>query len=125
MYLMSDESEIMRTDETLRCRTYNKVLGDGVQIVDGKRIYSEFEEFDFLGNVQPVTGDDLILVPEGDRFDEQLFVYVTSAQDRVPDVNDLIYRENWYQVQANEYWGSYGRLRMQRVDVGPDRALGV
>ena len=127
MFLMSDESEIMRSDEVLRCRAYNKTLGEGVVIVEGKRVYDleQADEFDFRCNVQPTTGDDLILQPEGDRFDEQLIIYVPSNQDRVPDVNDLIYRDNWYQVQANEYWGSYGRLRIQRVDVGPDRALGA
>jgi hypothetical protein len=125
MYMMSGDSEIMTSDETLTCRTYNKVVGDGMNIVGGKRVYSEYEDFTFIGNVQPVTGDDLVLVPEGDRFNEQLFVWVPTSQGRVPDVNDLVYRDDWYQVQANEFWGSYGRLRIQRVDVGPHRALGA
>lgn len=125
MIELSGESDILTNDEVLRCRSYGKVLGQDVQIVDGKRRYLNFIEFDFLANCQPVTGDDLLLVPEGDRFNEQLFLWVTTAQEHVPDVNDLVYRENWYQVQDNELWGSYAKLRIQRVDVGPDRALGA
>lgn len=125
MYLMSGDSQIMLGDETLTCRSYNKALGDGVNIVDGKRVYTEFDEFTFICNIQPVSGKDLMLVPEGDRFNEQLYAYVPASQGRIPDLNDLVYRDNWYQVQENEFWGSYGKLRIQRVDVGPDRAIGV
>ena len=122
---LSEESDIMVGDEVLTCRAYNKVLGDGVHIVDGKRIYLQYEEFQFLANCQTTTGDDLLLVPEGDRFNEQLILYVTQRQERFPDVNDLVYRDDWYKVQALEDWASYAKLRIQRVDVGPDRALGA
>lgn len=134
MYLMDQgPSEIMMGDEQLVCRQFDTVLGEGTVIVDGKRVFipaspgeTPYEEFSFVGNVQPVTGDDLVLVPEGDRFNEQLFVWVWTEGQQVPDINSLVMREGqFYHTQAAETWGSYSRLRIQRVDVGPDRAIGV
>lgn len=122
MFSMSGPSEIMLSDETLLLRRQISSLGDSVIIVDGKRVYRDFVEFQIDCNVQPTTGDDLLLLPEGDRFDEQLILYVQDTSEQ-PQPNDLVKRGDWYVVQAAEGWGSYTRVRMQRVDVGPDRAV--
>lgn len=122
MFSLSGASRIMLTDEEVLVRREDAVLGDNTVLVDGKRIKRGWRHFGLACNVQPVSGDDLIQVPEGDRFNEQMWCYVADADEPLA-ANDLIWRpgDGWYQVQMCEGWGSYTRARMQRVDVGPLR----
>lgn len=107
------KSQIMRTDESVT------VTRKGVvKYVDGKPSYPSPTRFQLIGAVQPLNGRELLLVPEGDRFKEQYWVF-TQNDIRV---NDIVTRCGAnYQVQAVEDWRSYRRARIMRLDVGPDR----
>lgn len=123
MYQMSGDSRIMLNDEQVLIRRQALTLGGDTVVVDGKRIQRGYEEFLLRCNVQPVSGAELLQVPEGDRYNEMLWLYVAD-RERPLQVNDLVFRpaDGWYQVQNCEGWGSYTRAQMQRVDVGPLRA---
>lgn len=118
MYPLSGPSQIINGEgmETLT------VTRDGAPTyTDGKPVYPTPTTFDVVCNVQPVSGRDLLLVPEGDRFKEQYYIW--SEQNEMPvEVNDRITREGVnFQVQSPEMWGSYKRVRIMRMDTGPER----
>lgn len=122
MFKMQGKSRIMLNDEELVVRRQDAKLGDYVVVVDGKRVKRGHAEFAVRCNVQPVSGKDLLQVPEGDRFDEAMWFYVDDTQTPLAP-NDLICRpdDGWYQVQTCEGWGSYTRAMGQLVDAGPLR----
>jgi hypothetical protein len=123
------KSTILGNDETLAVRRVGSV-----SYPDGRPREAAKTEFLVVGNVQPVSGRDLLIVPEGDRFKEQYWLYLKNCQfavDRGLDVeakptrvqlNDTVVRlGSNYQVQSLEDWGSYSRARIMRIDVGPQR----
>lgn len=84
-------------------------------IVDGKIMTLGKKRIEIQGNVQPVTGRDLLIVPEGDRSKEQFSIYSAFAFA----LNDEVLRNGFvYQVQSVEEWGSYYKARIMREDVG-------
>lgn len=86
------------------------------QYVDGKPIKGQVSPYQIRGNVQPLNGRDLLLVPEADRFKEQYFVWTFC----LVNVNDLVVRCGAnYQVQNVETWGRYNKCRIMRIDTGP------
>ena len=126
MILMPFAPNIITGDETLLLRRFNSNMDDpaGVQIVDGKRVLGDFVDYQIACNVQPIAGDDLIMNPEGVRFDDQYNIWVWDTSE-LPRPNDFIQRQSdWFLVMGATSWGSYVQGRMQRQDVGPYRALG-
>jgi hypothetical protein len=127
MYQLSGKSQIMTNDETL------KVYRQTTTLVYGKPVANlPILQFSIECNVQPCTGRDLLLVPEGDREKENLWVYSTEIEKPVR-LNDKITR--WskglqmmlnYQVQNVETWGEapngYQKIRMTLDDVGPNNS---
>jgi hypothetical protein len=86
-----------------------------VKYVDGKPVKGEPTTFEIKANVQPLNGRELLIVPEGDRFKDQLYLYTSERLL----VNDRVYRKGFsYQVQVIEEWGSFRRARVMRIDVG-------
>jgi hypothetical protein len=87
-----------------------------VKFVDGKPVKTGVTNFWVAGNVQPLNGRELLLVPENDRFKEQYWVW---TMDDV-QVNDRVVRCGVnFQVQVVQSWGSYNQARIMRIDVGP------
>lgn len=124
MFQMSGPSQIMLADEQVVVRREDTSLGDETIIVGGKRVKRGYVEFALYCNVQPVAGEDLLMLPEGDRFDSAMWAYVADSQ-RPLQTNDLICRpgDGWYQVQMCEGWGSYTRAQMTAIDVGPLKSV--
>lgn len=102
----------------------------------GKLQKYETLEFKIRCNVQPLNSRDLLMVPEGDRFKEQYWVYVQNYRPQPLTangsnpyestssllVNDRVSRDTVnYQVQSVEDWGKYSRARIMRIDIGPER----
>ena len=122
------QSQILKNDETL---TVTRIGATVYQ--EGKAIHYDPIVFQIIGNVQPLNGRQLLLVPEHDRYKEQYWVYIDNSQftndkglevdgPSVLLVNDRVTRlcAN-YQIQEVENWGTYCRVRIMRIDVGPDR----
>jgi hypothetical protein len=99
--------------------------GCPTQYVDGKPLPAKYDEFSIRGNVQPMGGRDLLLVPEADRFKEQYFIW-TFGELRVGDIvrycADPSVGTNQslanFQVQNVEMWAKYRKARIMRCDVG-------
>lgn len=86
-----------------------------VSFVDGKPVAQREAKSLIRGTVQPLTGRDLLLVPEGDRTKEQYWFWTecnVMLMDRIErcGVN--------FQVQGVQNWGSFNQARMMRIDVG-------
>lgn len=117
-------STIITGDETLAVIREGSVIPTNVVYVDGKPLKRDAINFDITCNVQPFNGRDLLLVPEGDRFKEQYWIFMNQEQKPLL-VNDRVIRIQAgqavnFQVQTAEDWGSYTRARIMRIDVGPD-----
>jgi hypothetical protein len=115
-------SRIMSTDEALTvCRETGPPL-----LIDGKPVQRPTQSFQLQCNVQPLTGFDLMRVPELDRHSERLVVY-TNELSNPAQLNDRVVRNCLnYQVENVETWGcppnGYQKLVIVRIDVGPNRA---
>ena len=117
---LSGPSNIITGDETLDVVREGTSLGGNVNYVDGKLVKTNPLKFCIICNVQPLTGKDLLLVPEGDRYTDQLWVWMNQQQTPLL-TNDMVLRQGrTYQVQSAENWGSYTKARIMKVDVGPN-----
>lgn len=117
-WAMSGRSSIMNGDETLPVMRYPQEVGPGLTYVDGKTAVNpkSLVMYHVVCNVQPLTGDDLVQLPEGDRNDDQFWLYTNQDQLAVK-VGDLIAREDkTYECQSSEQWGSYTRARCMHID---------
>lgn len=125
MWKLQGPSRIINYDECLW------VFRNGlVDYVDGKPVFPQPIEFKMTCNVQPMTGRDLMLVPEGDRYKEQYWVWM-NQRDKPLEINDRVQRRGLddnnketrvnFQVQEIQNWGSYTRARIMRIDVGPNK----
>lgn len=122
MWGFSRPSRLINFDETLTVSRQGSQLGVDISFIDGKPVaLHDPVQFTVICTIQPLTGRDLILLPEGDRYKEQLYMWVDdkNSEDKVK-LNDIIVRPPGnYQAQAVEQWGSYSRVRLMRVDIGP------
>lgn len=95
-----------------------EVVREGcVTYVDGKPVKSDVTTFKARGSFQPLSGRDLMLVPEGDRLKEQFWLYTPSKIK----INDRVVRCGInFQAQTIQDWGDYQQVRVMRIDVGPN-----
>lgn len=111
---LQDRSRIMRFDETLLRLEFAETA-----YVDGKLTATPISQIPFKANVQPLNGRQLLLVPEHQRFKEQYWCFVPDKT--FEKTGEIIIRNTMkFQVQEIEYWGSYQRVRITRVDVGEE-----
>lgn len=102
----------MRYDEELFLLEFSPVI-----YVDGKSQQTLLSKTPFKASVQPLSGRDLLLVPEHQRFLEQWWVFV--PKHHALSTGNVLHRNNvHYQVQETQDWGSYQECRIMRVDVG-------
>lgn len=116
--LQGQHSQIINFDETLTVQRTGEEA-----YVDGKIDETKIEKFKIQGNVQPVNGFDLLIVPEGDRFKEQYWLWTETPlrlnRDRILR-KDQLGNTIVYQVNQIKPWGSYTQARIIRVDTGPN-----
>jgi hypothetical protein len=124
MIQLFDQVDIIIDDETLLVTREGETVWK-----DGKPFKREIIEFPITCNVQPLNGRDLQMVPEGDRYKEQYWVFMNQEQKPV-QTNDKVVRPGvlqnskpakvLFQVQEVQNWGSFTQARIVRIDVGPD-----
>ena len=115
---------LMECDETLWVMREGGPDGTDIPIVDGKPVKRSPWWYSIACNVQPVSGKELLLMPEGDRFRDQFNAYQQAdpgESREVLRVNDKVCRAGkFWVVQQVTHWGSYVIGRFVRIDVGPD-----
>lgn len=114
MIPLQGKSRIINFDETLK-----GVRDSSETSVNGKPVKGPPITFNFKGNVQPMGGRELLLVPEGDRFKEQYWIW-TAAPSPLKIEDTVVRNCINYEVQAVQNWGSYSQVRIMRIDVGPN-----
>lgn len=125
------QSQILKQDENLVIYREGTNIPENVVYVDGKPIKRNTITFSIIANVQPLGSKDLLLVPEGDRYREQFWLYAENqkiitdegieitTEPLIRDQDQIIRQGIYFQAQGIENWGSYVRARIMRVDVGP------
>jgi hypothetical protein len=114
MWPLFGRSRIMDRDERL------PILREGEVIyVDGKPVKRDPIRFEAPANVQPLTGKQLLLVPEGDRLKEQFMLYAPLASGVMRlRLADKVWRNGAvFILHECKDWGSYTEARMVRQDV--------
>lgn len=103
----------MRHGEPLDVLRETSGSDGNIVYVDGKPVKRRGAVHRIKGSVQPLSGRDLMIVPEGDRLTEQYWVY--TADDI--QTNDKVRRLGAiFQVQDVKAWPSYRQARMMLVD---------
>lgn len=123
-------SQIMTKDETLPVIRQGTAIPQNVDYIDGKPVKRLQVTFSVCCNVQPLNQRELLLVPELDRYKEQLWLYFINGSFIVnqgletESISTLLIQDQVtrlgaiYFVQAVENWGSYARARVMRLDTG-------
>lgn len=127
MIKLQGPSTIITKDEQFTVTREGEVI-----ILDGKPVKRNLFTFTVCGNIQPLSGRDLLLVPEGDRHKEQYYLFYNNSSivlekglEIKADPTSIIVNDRMtrlgvnFQVQSVENWGSYSRARIMRDDVGP------
>lgn len=121
MIALQGPSYIMFHDENLQV-----IRESQIDYLEGKPIEISSQTFQVDANVQPLNARDLLLVPEGNRYKEQYYVFAQWIEGCMPknafkiETNDTIVRKGiYFQVQGTEYWGSFIRAHIMRDDTGP------
>ena len=131
MIKLFGKSQILKADEVISVRRLLSVTYPSSGPNAGKPVQQAPQNFTVRGNVQPLTGRDLLMVPEHDRYREQYWLWVENTKyavqsglndESVPilKTNDIVIRLGVnFQIQEVQDWGTYIRGHMMRVDVGP------
>jgi len=88
---------------------------------DGFPASPQIENGSGKGSIQPLSGNEILQVPEGDRT-RQLFNIYTATELKHEDV--VIFKGARYEVQPFEDWTtsgdciSYFKVRVAKIDVG-------
>ncbi len=85
---------------------------------DGVSLAGDIQEFEIRGMSVPLTGRDLLLVPEADRFKVQIWIF---TEEDLQNNDIVVFQGANYAVQNVEPWYWYKRARAMRVDVGTER----
>ncbi len=101
--------EFMNRMEILVARENRITWEEGIPHADRKT------DFVIRGLIVPLTGKELLLVPEGDRYRYNTWVY---TQGELRDNDLVIYAGQPFEVQVVTDWGSYRQARAMRLDVG-------
>lgn len=94
----------------LKCARENSISWfEGIPYSDKKT------DFEIRCIVFPLSGKELLLVPEGDRYRTNVWIY---TQDNLKNNDVVIYKDEPYEVQSIQNWGSFIQARGMRIDVG-------
>jgi hypothetical protein len=124
MWQLDGPIELLECDEQVDVVRQGRLSPADVQYIDGIPTATHPPiRHTVTATLQPMGGRDLMLVPEGFRDKQTLWLWQahrTAAQDTFRiDVADLVlYGPRGYQVQTSEDWGSYTRCMLVAVDLG-------
>jgi hypothetical protein len=83
--------------------------------VNGRYVAGKESAFEIEANVQPLTGNEILQVPEGERQAENLWMY-SETHIKADDVVER--GGNEYMVKAAQQWiGRYTKSRLVKIDV--------
>lgn len=124
MWQLDGPLELLECDEQVDVVRQGRGTPDDVQYIDGIPAATHPPVRQTVtATLQPMGGRDLMLVPEGFRDKETLWMWQahrTAAQDTIRvDLADIVlYGRKGYQVQSSEDWGSYSRCMLVGIDLG-------
>jgi hypothetical protein len=107
--------------------TYTLVRSSGEDTyVKGRRVAPATSTSSIVGCIQPVTGRDLQVLPEGMRADEARVLYSTSELRAEPPIDRVIIDGEVWEVFKCERWQGFGTTHykafVSRMTVGSAHA---
>lgn len=102
--------------------TVTRVSGSGsYSPTDGSYTGGTTETLTVLGSLQPMTPDELVTIPEGDRSRERFKLYTASALRNIDPVRlakgDTVDVDGVpYEVESVEHWPNHGKAVIVRVN---------
>lgn len=110
---LSYPSTLMQSDETLFVVRQPTQVPQGVTYVDGKPVHdaSQMQLFRCVCNVQPITGEALARLEEGDDITDQLYVWTMNQADELSPGDLFVRHGKRYECQDVDTWGNYTRAR--------------
>jgi hypothetical protein len=124
MWRLDGPVELLECDETVDVIRQGRKTPDCITYVDGVALAAAAPtRVRVVATLQPMAGKDLLLVPEGFRDKETLWMWqahrIEAQGDFRLDLTDLVlYSGKAYQVQSSEDWGSYTRSMLVACDTG-------
>lgn len=103
----------MQSDEVLFVVRQPVDVPQGVRYVDGKalRDVAQMQLFRCVCNVQPITGEALARLEEGDDRTDQLYVWTLDQDDKLSPGDIFVRHGKRYECQDVDTWGNYTRAR--------------
>lgn len=129
MWQLDGPLELLECDELVDVVRQGRIAPDDVQYIDGLPTSPHPPtRVTITATLQPMGGRDLMLLPEGFRDKDTLWLWQahrTQAQDVLRlDVADIVlHGPKGYQVQSAEDWGSYSRCMLVGIDLGAYQSL--
>ena len=87
---------------------------DGYEFVKGRPQVSGKTSFSIKGNLQPLTGNEILRLEEGDRTRDQFNLWTKT---RLMKHDVVIHESRKYQVEIVEEWQNHYKARIVRMDV--------
>lgn len=94
--------------------SFSVYRNDGYEFVKGRPQITGKTSFTIKGNIQPLTGSEILRLEEGDRTRDQFNLWTKS---KLMKHDIVIYESRKYQVEIVEEWQSYNKARIVRMDV--------
>lgn len=79
------------------------------------------ETFEVRASIQPLTGEQLLRLPEGERTRERIIIFTaaqlrTTRQSEVAMADRVAYRGEQFEVESVEAWAGYYRCVGAKVE---------
>lgn len=124
MWQLDGPVELLEADEAVEVVRQGRGAPQNIAYVDGLPTASvPALRFTIIATLQPMAGRDLLLVPEGFRDRESLWLWqahriVEQGEYRLDVADIVLYSGKGYQVQSSADWGSYTRSMLVACDTG-------
>lgn len=88
---------------------------------NGTYVPGDTEQLEVLGSVQPMTSDEIVSIPEGDRTRERYRFYSAAPLKNIKTVKlqkgDLVLiNDEQFEVEKVDHWPNHGKAIVVRVN---------
>lgn len=94
--------------------SFEVIRSKGFDFVKGRPVSKGESSFSIKGNIQPLTGNEILRLDEGDRTRDMFNLWTKSTLEK----HDVVcFSGRKYQVEMVENWQNHQKCRIVKVDV--------
>lgn len=94
--------------------SFQVIRQKGYEFEKGRPVSTGEESFTIKGNLQPLTGNEILRLDEGDRTRDQFNLW---TKGKLKKTDEVLVDGRKYQVEQVEDWQSHQKVRIVRMDV--------